>query len=352
MPSRHLVVRETHRNRRELRHREEIPEPGQSPGHLPLVSRQAVSRSLVLIMRNFLTPGLALLLTACPSARRETATPTQTVQRGALALEPHTAPSVPIREPTSTPPTPLPSDTRGTIACGEARCRAGKEACILVADSLTCVSSSSPLIDQAEYAFICDDGSDCAAGSICCAHHNGGGYCEPRVGNAPPRDCNEELCLPDVGAPCPTGEGCQIDEGDTQGYCRMSSKRATCAPGKQCSAESGVCVWTYATKSGRCGGPIDDEALEAGRIGVFECTKPSDCTAGMRCSTSSQNYTRGTFCSRATELGNSTYLCDTDAQCRSALQEPFTRAKCVSVLHNTYLEDPRFPPWMFVCQFE
>jgi hypothetical protein len=309
-----------------------------------------------------LTLGLALLLTACHSVKRETAAvaslpapstlPREASPIGALVSAPHPATSVSVLEPTNTVPMPPPGDTHGTIACGETRCRAGKEACIPVADGVKCVPSSSPLVEQAEYAYACDEGSDCAAGSLCCAHHMGGGYCEPRVGNAPPRDCNAELCLPDAGAPCTAGERCLVDQDSVQGYCAISTTQATCAPGKRCSSDTGVCVCTYATKSGHCGGPIDDEALDAGRIGVFQCTKPSDCGTGMRCHTSTQAYARGTFCSPATELANSTYLCDTDAQCRNAMQEPFKRAKCVSVLHNKYLEDPNFPPWIFVCQFE
>ena len=179
----------------------------------------------------------------------------------------------------------------------------------------------------------------------------GGGFCEPRVGDAPPLYCNSQLCLSGAGAPCPKGTSCEASGDAKPGVC-VHPVRATCAPGKRCGAEAGYCVWTYATASGKSSGSADQEALESGRIAVFSCTKASDCGAAMRCSTSTQSYTRGTFCSPATEPANSMYVCDTDAQCRSVMEGSAKRARCVSVLHDENFKGDKFPPWMSICRFD
>jgi len=250
--------------------------------------------------------------------------------------------------------TDVPGDTHGTIACGETRCQAGEEAC----REAVCV----PLSPERDYAgdtvFECDDSSDCAAGSTCCELHMEGGYCQPREGNAPPRYCNEELCIPNAGAPCPTGEACvtPCTDGLCPSYCETSPLRATCAPGKRCEEQVGLCLWTYATATGQCVDPANRVALieradEDESIGVFACTKPSDCAPMMRCCTSRSLATRGTFCQPASELANGTFLCTSDADCRKGMQEPFTRARCVLASRDPDFKEWHYPPWISLCRF-
>jgi hypothetical protein len=136
------------------------------------------------------------------------------------------------------------------------RCRVGQEACTVLE---TGVRKCIPRSPNEEYTvaevYECDEGSDCPTGSICCSQHKGGGHCEPRVGNAPPLYCNSELCLPYAGAPCPKGTICQASGGAEPGSCAVHPVRATCAPGRRCGADAGLCVWTYATRSGHFGRP-------------------------------------------------------------------------------------------------
>ena len=309
-----------------------------------------------------LTFGLSLLLTGCPTVKHEAAgvsrlpaapiASSQASAASAAAMDAGPPATMSAPDHSEAVWTPPPGDTLGTIACDQTRCRAGQQACAWFGTGLIkCVPRSPTQEYAAEEVFECDEGSDCPTGSICCSQHMGGGFCEPRVGNAPPLYCNSQLCVPDAGAPCPKGTTCEASGDATPGVC-VHPVRATCAPGKRCSAEAGYCVWTYATASGQCGGSVDEDALEAGRIGVFRCTKTSDCGAAMRCATDTQSYTRGTFCAPATEPANSYYVCDTDAQCRSVMEGSARRARCVSVLRDEDFKDNKFPPWMSICRFD
>jgi len=315
----------------------------------------------ILRVKSHLTFGLGLLLTGCPTVKHEAAgvstlpaapvasSKTSAAPAAAMDAGPPTTTSVPDHSVAVW--TPPPGDTLRTIACDQTRCRAGQEACAVLDSGMKCIARSPTQEYTAEQVFECDEGSDCPTGSICCALHMGGGFCERLVGNAPPLYCNSQLCLPDAGAPCPKGTSCEASGDATPGVC-VQPVRATCAPGKRCSAEAGSCVWTYATASGQCGGSVDEEALDSGRIGVFACTKASDCGRAMRCATNTQFYTRGTFCAPATEPANSYYVCDTDAQCRSVMEGSAKRARCVSVLRDENFKDDKFPPWMSVCHFD
>lgn len=248
--------------------------------------------------------------------------------------------------------TDVPGDTRGTIACGETRCLAGKQAC----GGTGCIPFSATRdypTNDGEPVYECDDGSDCPAGSGCCALHMGGGYCQPRFGKAPPLYCNAALCIPDAGAACPAGESCATpcDDEHCDSNCETRPMRATFAPGKQC--DGGALVWTYASATGRCVGHRELDSLyqhqdDDDRIGIFQCTRPSDCGSAMRCVTGGP---KGSSCQPAGELANNTYLCTSDADCRMGIQEPFTRAKCQLASRNEYYKDFHFPPWVSVCRF-
>jgi len=303
--------------------------------------------------------GLALLLTSCTPPRdsatvppRRAPSPTIVSPNQAPISDVHPLPSASAQDLTIPMWRSPPGDTLGTIGCGETRCRAGKEACVPFASGTKCVRRSAKLKDDFEWVVECDDGSDCPAGSTCCAQHMGGGYCEPRVDNGPPRVCNEERCIPDAGARCPAAERCQLGPDDAWGHCETYPLRATCALGERCGADAGLCVWTYATASGSCGGPVDEKAVEEGRIGLFQCTKPGDCAAGTRCCTAASSAALGTFCAPATELANSTYLCDSDEQCRKGMQKPFHHARCVPASRDETFKDYKYPPWVSVCRFE
>jgi hypothetical protein len=322
-------------------------------------------------MERLVTFGLGLVLTGCAPRREAVPVPSKPPAQS-------TAPS-----PTAPPPaagaggrdagvppiasgaqdvgkpaapqfrTALPGDTRGTIACGEVRCRAGKQAC----NGSKCIplSATHDYDSSDEPVFECDEGSDCPAGTVCCQLHMGGGYCQPRFGKSPPLHCNAELCIPNAGAPCPTGESCvtPCEDGICESYCATRPLRATYAPGKRCDADKGVLVWTYATATGKCVGLEEMErlyqtAVDDERIGIFPCTRPSDCASAMRCVAAGP---RGTSCQPAGELANSTYVCSSDADCRKGMDAPFTRTKCELAARNEYYQDYHYPPWMSVCRF-
>jgi hypothetical protein len=264
------------------------------------------------------------------------------------------APSVKRATEDATLRTAAPGSTLRTIACGTSRCTPTKELCLFRDAAWRCVAaqpdhSAYPGVDA---VYECDDESDCAAGSTCCALHMGGGYCQPRKGAGAPLQCNEELCVPDGGTPCPAGEACEKAAGPSgDSFCQTRPLRATCAPGKRCGADAGLCVWNMASKTGTCRGASDEEAVNAGRISVFQCTLPGDCGSGMRCCTSMAGASRGTFCQPACELADSTFLCENDAQCRQGAQEPFKKARCVPASKSTFKESG-YPSWVSVCQFE
>lgn len=316
-------------------------------------------------MKSLVCVGFALTLAACSSkhatARVAAVPPTPTE---ASTSEVHSAPSSPVVDAGQAAsgsralPTQLwldaPYDTRGTIACVDKRCRAGTEACVLGSPSRCVPTSPDKAYGPHDYSvYECDEGSDCPPGSACCESHMGGGYCQPRVGGAPAHSCVAELCLPDVGASCPAGEICVVNPNAEihLGNCETRPVRATCTHGKRCSASAGAYVWTHATARGVCSASVDEEALDAGTIGVFGCTRPSDCGSGQRCCTSAQDSRRGAGCQPTRELASSMLLCSRDVDCQSSMQEPYNRAKCVPVSSDSEVRG-ELPPWISACKFD
>ncbi len=167
-------------------------------------------------------------------------------------------------------PRPLPdAGTRGTVACGNARCFAQREACVEEETGPRCVSDAAVTGSSEPPRKWCDDDSDCESGTSCCVAPD---VVTGTTGCMPPdtvdlEPCTMQACVVGDGAPCPAGQACEA------GYCRRSPReRATCSGGARCPAASPVCHWDKG--KGTCG--------IVGTPGL-QCTKKSDCGKEMSC---------------------------------------------------------------------
>ncbi|MCU0687500.1 MAG: hypothetical protein MUF34_35525, partial [Polyangiaceae bacterium] len=125
--------------------------------------------------------------------------------------------------------------TKRTIACGDTRCQAGQEACVVksspaAARAWACVDAKDEA--TSEGAYFCDDASDCESGRVCCASFaSAASYyaCTKRSG--PDSDCADEICVEGDGAACPPGQACR------GGRCQpKTAARASCGA-TRCPAE-------------------------------------------------------------------------------------------------------------------
>jgi hypothetical protein len=262
------------------------------------------------------------------------------------SAQPSASAAVVAPMPSSPPPPEIgprrgaPGSTRGTIACGESRCVAGKESCIAnaVAGKWICVPSSDPLQDG---GYRCDDGTDCPQGETCCMSFASASTlvaCTTRN-----RDCPAEMCE-EGGARCPAGQTCR------DGLCRVAS-RASC--GKQvCSLEKPLCIWG---KDAKCGDGADAERIETAKAdggaaddtGIYASTKRTDCRTQM-CCTGALGPDR-TFCANQCDLANNQIVCDRDTDCASVNAAYCSGASCAKCRKPEAERSSGLPPWMKFC---
>jgi hypothetical protein len=224
-----------------------------------------------------------------------------------------------VTAPEGPPPlrTLAPGSTKGTIACGEKRCAAGKEVCTFVDRTRVwaCVPPGSPR-DGMSNLYECDDGSDCAAGKTCCrsfASAEESFFCVDRKDPS----CNGEVCVSGGdGAECPKGRSCKDDE------CLVTSiPGATCQGGARCPADKPVCKWEKG--KGQCVSSKEAGELssltsagpEEGGISLLMCTKTADCGAGNHCCTGFGAGPRQAFCAYHCDTINTMQYCDSSAEC-------------------------------------
>jgi len=210
-----------------------------------------------------------------------------------------------------------PGPTQGSIACGKERCKAGSEVCALGEGGRWRCLKASEKSQASASVWECDEASDCQRGQSCCLSF---ASAAEWVGCAEPKgNCALELCIEGDGAPCRAGLECK------QGACVPPRKPATCGPGKTCPAKSPMCV--YRAGKGSC---VDDEtarkraenAQESG-VGVYACTRPSDCGGGWKCCTSMSDGARFTRCGHACDSANTMQVCERDLDCK-----PLAEAVC------------------------
>lgn len=265
------------------------------------------------------------------------------------------AATVVVSTPAGVAPSPAPvadagmnvdTGTKGTIACGAARCRAGDEVCVGDANATVhCVTAAAARDKGWYHSYACDDGTDCEQGFACCAATevaSGRTYCvQPDVADGAP--CILQACIPADGAPCPADQECR------EGFCRPAPhERATCDGPRgreRCPAEAPACLW----KGGKAACAITNVPSPS-----YACTRKSDCGDGMSCcqDTDALWYGRGpapqSVCMRSCETSFHRALCATDADCPSMLvtgaNGGMRRMKCQP--HDKSADEP---PWLRHC---
>lgn len=234
-----------------------------------------------------------------------------------------------------------PGDTKGTISCGQTRCAATKEACVLRNGLWACIAlDQAPTSDR---SYECDDVSDCTqnGNDVCCSNDRKSGYC----GNMTPVDsppCEFAACNTDQGAPaCPKGQSC------VNGICRPPPARATCTGKKQCPALTPVCLWQNG--KGAC---VEEPVTNAGDATPYECTRPSDCGPGFTCCAPFGDDLQATHC--AAGCGQDMQVvCETATDCPGVFT---TGANGGSLVRQACKPRPTFggpqrlPAWAGECQ--
>jgi hypothetical protein len=239
---------------------------------------------------------------------------------------------------TDQPPPEPPGSTRGTIACGSARCLAGKQLCQLTEPPIC-----SDVVPHPEGSrFECDDASDCKAGLTCCQSGASAEVlqlCTPRRG--PSSDCATELCKPG-GAPCPNGEHCEHD------YCAFD-RRVTCPTGGTACPKNAYCEW----KSGQAAclaEPTNLNIVDEGH-GIFGCTRPADCGPANQCCTSMVAGWHNTYCATNCDLTNTQLVCRKPSDCLRKLQLVPANVRGRAKL-SCEPNGEGAPPWLKTCRLE
>jgi hypothetical protein len=250
------------------------------------------------VTRRIALAALALASCAPRATTSEQSSGARTVAGKSTATAAATAqpsPSAPDEQQESPRPprSGAPGSTKGTVACGEVRCKAPGEKCgwdegkrAWACESMK--SSPEESADPERPLYACDDGTDCPAGETCCVEWGnrsfGAHTCVARRNVL--SQCMVEVCLPD-GARCPKGRTCVVAStmfsGDTavEGTCNAPKGTATCAEKKKCPADQPICVST--DKGLQCVAEGSAAYKSAPAHKRFECTLQSDCNAGQSC---------------------------------------------------------------------
>ncbi len=236
--------------------------------------------------------------------------------------------------------------TRGTIACGAARCRAKEEVCVWVerARDWGCVARAAAADGD---AYGCDDASDCGAGESCCESFASAAIyvgCTPRGG--PGRDCRAEICVEGDGAGCPAGQAC------SKGYCESTAPKppTRCGTGRACRGAAPLCQW-LGGKASCVSSQAAVEPADDNEASLYECTRPADCAKGEVCCSGTLRGLREAACSYACDQANQHVLCASDADCRRDFcaghdDEAACRKGVACVAPN----DGVSPPWLKSCR--
>lgn len=241
--------------------------------------------------------------------------------------------------------------TEGSIACGAKRCKAGLEVCASDETSGWHCVKESEKNGASGSVWACDDASDCPHGQSCCqtfASATTWVECAEPTGN-----CALELCVEGEGAPCRPGLTCH------NGACLPPKKSASCGPGLTCPSSLPVCL--YEAGKAVC---IDEETARARNevadppvIGIYACTRPSDCGGSWKCCTSMSFGAIRTGCSHACDITNTMVVCQSDRDCKpmveAGCQGDMDCAKSIRCRPAVSVHDPGFrgaiPSWLKVC---
>lgn len=247
-------------------------------------------------------------LEACARGKSEGSPPSN------IGVAVHSVPNSPAAEP-------IP--TAGVVICGKQTCDLATSYCVVDSGCRPKGSDFDP--DRVEpNSMLCDDASDCQAGSVCCMQGEGGEVIMQC--SAPP--CSLlEVCVP--GGVCSTGRHCLRDETPGTGAsCQPAFPGAPC--GKQrCGGDRPVCCWDRNANKGSCVAshrdcPVDPNAEPNTGVIPYRCGSKADC-AGYYCL--GQTFT-GSRC-----MGGGLFdyaMCETLADCPErelTTWEPFTHCR-------------------------
>lgn len=240
--------------------------------------------------------GVACGDTNPPPAAPQPIAPAANSVQSASSVEAPTAapaPAVEVEEQRLSDRTKAPGSTRGTIACGDQRCKAGEESCLFGPESagggqparFRCSREAAPIPQHfVTSRYECDDGTDCPQGETCCAVNLMAPESVQDVYACTPRKaayaCRFEPCE-EGGAACPKGYSCR-------GRACTADVGAECGPArKRCPGDHPVC--SYSSNEFKC--VTEEEArvlsqefpLLQGPGGVYRCYRTSDCPKGGSC---------------------------------------------------------------------
>ena len=198
-----------------------------------------------------------------------------------------------------------------------------------------------PLVDT----YACDDGTDCPRGQTCCSLPSSTQEAFTCVARAQVGDrCWEEVCE-EGGAACPKGLTCR------QRGCSREVL-AECGPERRrCPAERPLCA--YSAQESKCvtveeaetiGATFNDVPLDV-PLGVYSCSKGSDCGPGRKCCATSAG--RRTYCATGCDTGNGMRVCTSIADCSEIRALCGRDPECSAALRCTTLEVA--PKWVKMC---
>jgi hypothetical protein len=235
--------------------------------------------------------------------------------------------------------------TRGTIACGSARCTPPTEVCTWDEPSFdwVCRAASQVTPDFEVIRYACDDGFDCPDGETCCNPFDRGTFgttaCVRRAEVS--SRCFAEICG-HGGAKCPPGSTCTAKSPTDEGFCEFEKGPATCEGKKQCPKDKPICILNKDKKL-ECTTLRSDAFNAVPSTQRWQCTRAQDCHGGESCSYAfgEIEHDFDTYCANYSPAYGGSELCDPTGPSPCGKD-----AECLKAYECT--PDPNRPKWMGV----
>lgn len=231
--------------------------------------------------------------------------PRSTDPSGAVVVAPTQGIDPPSAGPTA-------ASGSGTVACGDARCVARAESCLIVPGAAPrCVRQTfehpTDLGGDEGVVLFCDDSSDCAAGEQCCLGNHWAGP-GPLGAACLTGTCPDSVaCSP--GSQCPPGLRCEpAAHGAQHGSCQPERPGAACGA-TRCVGATPICCENLEATTQRCvATPADCNPEE----GPYRCRNRGDCGGQYVCCA---QMPAGSYCMGVCPGPALGVLCDTVADC-------------------------------------
>jgi hypothetical protein len=239
--------------------------------------------------------------------------------------------------------TGIAGSTRGTIACGSARCTPPGEVCTWDEPSFAwaCRAAGQVKPDYGVARYACDDGFDCPDGESCCQPFDyptlGTTACVRRAKVS--STCSAEICM-QGGAKCPAGSTCTAQSPAEEGACEFEKGPATCEGKKQCPKDEPICIMNKDKKL-ECAKTASDAFNAVPSTQRWQCTRDEDCHGGESCSYAfgEVDHDFGTYCANYSPAYAGTQLCDPTGPSPCGKD-----AECLKTYHC--VQNPDGPKWM------